>query len=133
MSYFYTQLVRKFAYLVCFTFLSYTSFSQAGWTALITVTNLVQTDANTFEYEVYITNNGPVNYAIAGYSWGMNMTPGIANGGTLQHTYLCRDAIFNPIPAVTAGYTASTSHLRATTTNVGAGSEVSLIPAYLIN
>lgn len=84
MSYFYTQLVRKFACLVCFTFLSYTSFSQAGWTALITVTNLVQTDANTFEYEVYITNNGPVNYAIAGYSWGMNMTPGIANGGTLQ-------------------------------------------------
>ncbi|GBL35736.1 hypothetical protein EMGBS15_13310 [Filimonas sp.] len=121
-------MARKLFTMIGLMLLSFTAYSQAGSTVLITISNFVQTNANTFEYDVFMTNNGPVNYAISGYSWGLNMTPGIANGGTISHVFLCRDAIFNPIPPVTSAYTPSQYHLRGTTVNVASGNEVIILP-----
>lgn len=49
--------------------------------------------------------------------------PGMANGGTIAHTYILgsRDSILDNIPAATAAYTATSNHIRATTTTAVAG------------
>jgi hypothetical protein len=99
---------------------------QAGTSVLITVSNMVQTAPNEFQYDVYCTNVGTTGLAIRGYSWGLNHTPGLENGGTITHTFVSRDASLSTLPSVTSGYTASSNHIRATTTNATAGNEVAL-------
>ena len=127
------KIIKLFISLQGFIFFllvlfSKTGYSQAGSTVHMTFTNLVQTNANTFEYGVMVTNNGPVIYYLRAYSWGLNATPGLANGGTISHTFLCRDAIFNTIPPVVSVFTASSNPLRATTTPASPGNEVLLTP-----
>jgi uncharacterized delta-60 repeat protein len=95
-------------------------------TLLFNVTSVVDTAPNEFEYDVYIINTGTTNLALRGYSFGLNLNPALANGGTLTHTYLAnsRDSIFNALPTISASATGS--HLRGTTTLSTVGSAVSL-------
>ncbi len=110
--------------LLCFPHVVYSATASV----LITITNIVQTNANTFEYDVLVTNTASDTIKLRGYSWGLNVTPGLENGGTLTHSFINRDPLFNNLPVVNYTYTAAFHHLRGLTINAPAGNEVSLIP-----
>jgi len=128
--------MKKYAYnllkgTLFFIFLLSTileTHAQAGTAVLITVSNMVQS-GNTFTYDVYCTNTGTTTLAIRGYSWGLNHTPGLSNGGTISQSFISRDPLLAGLPLVNPssnGYTASSSHIRGTTVNAAAGNEVLL-------
>jgi len=98
--------------------------SPNGTAGEISIKNIVQTSPNTFEYEVYFTNTGTTSMALRGYSWGLNLTNGIENGGILTHSFVSRDTIFNALSEVNVSYSTLTNQLRATTTNAILGNEV---------
>ena len=95
----------KWLILLVGIFLQRDGYSQAGSAIVLTINNLHQPTANSFEYDLFVTSTG-TNLSLRGYSWGLNMTPGIANGGTITHSFICRDSIFNTIPTVSSAYTA---------------------------
>lgn len=95
-------------------------------TVQLTVKNMVQTSPNTFRYEVWLTNTGNTALLLRGYSFGLNHTTNLANGGTLSHSFISRDAALSTLPNVTPGYNLSLEHLRATTTLAVTGNEVAL-------
>jgi len=108
-----------------FVLLSPAVYSQTS--LLITISNLVQTAPNAFEYDAYVTNTGTTSVALRGYSWGLNLTPNFANGGIVTHTFIDRDSVFNNIPPVSSAVTLSLNHLRATTVIASMGNEVNLV------
>ncbi len=74
-----------------------------------------------------VTNTGSTALALRSYSWGLNATPGIINGGTVTHSFLSRDASLAGFGAVSASFTAATNHIRGTMgANATAGNEVVL-------
>jgi len=122
--------ILPFLSRICFTIFCMLFFVslKAQTTILTSVMNMVQTSPNSFEYEVYITNTGTTMLELRGYSWGLNLTPGFENGGTVTHTFIERDTLFNNLPSVYPGYTPSYTHLRGTTVNAVSGNEVNLVP-----
>ncbi|GBL34841.1 serine-rich adhesin for platelets [Filimonas sp.] len=92
----------------------------------MTLQNAVQTAPNIFQYDVMLTNTGTTPLALRGYSCGINHAAGMNGGGAITHTYISRDPLLSTIPTVSAGYTAASNHIRITTLNAAAGSEVSL-------
>ena len=121
-----TRTFAKKLAALCLILMSYSGFSQTGTSVLFTVTNMVQTSSNSFQYDVYITNTGTTSLKLRGYSWGLNPSSGLANGGTITHSFISRDASLSTLPVVTASY--ANSQIRATTTNAAAGNEVQLTP-----
>ncbi|GBL34842.1 hypothetical protein EMGBS15_04370 [Filimonas sp.] len=101
-------------------------YAQGGTSILMTMQNVVQTAPNTFEYDVMLTNTGTTSLSIRGYSCGINHASGMNGGGTLTQSFISRDAALSTIPAVSASYTAATNHMRFTTLNAAAGSEVAI-------
>ena len=95
---------------------------------LMTLQNAVQIAPNVFEYDIMLTNTGTTALALRGYSWGINHATGMANGGTITHSYISRAAVLSTLPIPTFSYTAASLHLRGTTTNATAGNEIA-IPA----
>jgi uncharacterized protein affecting Mg2+/Co2+ transport len=93
---------------------------------VMTLQNAVQTAPNVFEYDVMLTNTGTTALALRGYSWGVNHASGMANGGTITHSYLSREASLSTLPVPTFSYTAASFHLRGTTTIASIGNEVLL-------
>lgn len=93
---------------------------------LFTIDSLRQDSANVFSYSIYCTYTGPNPLALRGYSWGLNYTPGLENGGVLSQTFLYRDPVFNNIPPVSYSVSSSLNHFRATTLNATPGNEVVL-------
>jgi len=86
--------------------------------------NPVNISPSVFQYDVVLINTGTAPLALRGYSAGINHLAGMANGGTITHTFVSRGANLSTLPAVTAQYTAASNHLRLTTTNATAGNEV---------
>ena len=95
---------------------------------LMTMQNAIQTAPNVFEYDVMLTYTGNTTAALRAYSVGINHAAGMNGGGTITHTYVSRDASLSTIPVPTFSYTASSNHIRLTTTSAAAGNEVMLTP-----
>lgn len=93
---------------------------------LFTIDSFRQDSANVFSYSIYCTYTGPSPIALRGYSWGLNYTNGLENGGVLSQTFLYRDPAFNTIPPLNYSVASSLNHLRATTLNATTGNEVVL-------
>lgn len=91
---------------------------------VMTMQNVVQIAPNIFEYDIMLTNTGTTALALRGYSCGINHAAGMNGTGTITHSFISRDASLSTIPSVSATYTASLNHIRLTTVNASAGSEV---------
>lgn len=102
-------------------------YGQAGTAVSMTIQNMVQLTPSSFEYEVYATNTGTTALALRSYSWGLNVTPGIINGGTITHSFVSRDASLAGFGAISTIFTSATNHLRGTIgSNASSGLEVPL-------
>ena len=112
------RTLRKGLTALCLMLMSWAGFSQTT-SVLMTFSNLVQTGPSTFEYDVYLTNTGTTGLKLRSYSWGLNPTANLSNGGTLTHSYLSRDASLASIPMQPAS--ALSGQLRLTTTNSSSG------------
>ncbi|GBL35469.1 hypothetical protein EMGBS15_10640 [Filimonas sp.] len=119
---------RLSTFLQGFIFLSLLlqGFTGNAQTTSLTMTlqHVVQTAPNILEYDVLLTNTGTTSLALRGYSCGINFASGMNGAGTLTHSFVSRDALLSSLPSVTPGYTAASNHLRITTLNANAGSEV---------
>ncbi|MBK7763184.1 MAG: T9SS type A sorting domain-containing protein [Bacteroidetes bacterium] len=114
-----------FTILLMFIQMSLTA-QTAGTGITIRLQNPVNVASNIFEYDLVLINSGTTTVGLRGYSAGINYTSGMANGGTLSHTFISRGSNLSTLPTVSPGITAATNHLRVTTTNATAGNEVTI-------
>lgn len=123
-----TTIQKIFIPFLCLLFSNPTFAQTAGTAVCMEISNLVLTAPNEFTFDVNLRNTGTTTLELRGYSGGINVTPGFANGGNIVVSFLSRDPILNSIPAVTPNYASSIQHFRFTTTNAVAGNEVALTP-----
>ena len=112
------QALRHGLTMLCLLLLSYTGYSQAGTAVQMTFNNLVQTSPSSFEYDVYLTNTGTTDLKLRNYSWGLNPSNGLSNGGTLTHSFISRDASLSAIPIPGTGASTNGGQIRFTTLSV---------------
>ena len=113
---------------LCLSFSPQSIAQTAGTAVCMEIANIVLTAPNEFTFDVNLRNTGSSNVELRGYAGGINLTPGLENGGVGSATFLSRDASLSSIPVVTVTYSPSINHLRFTTTNAVAGNQVVLTP-----
>ncbi len=113
---------------LCLMLISFSGIAQtAGTQVTMTMQNFVQLTPSSFQYEVYVTNTGSTTLAIRSYSWGLNATSGIVNGGVITHSFISRDASLSGFGAISPSFTSATNHIRASIgSNATSGNEVAL-------
>lgn len=113
--------------------ISVTPFNPVGNTLQYTIDHFEQS-GNYFTYEVHVKNTGSSDIKLRSYAFGLNHNPLLANSGTITHSFMSRDGIFNSLPPVIPSYQSSLNHLRATTNDASIGNEAILVPgnSYLL-
>ncbi|HNB81813.1 MAG TPA: hypothetical protein PLP14_06935, partial [Chitinophagaceae bacterium] len=95
------RMLGKGLTALCLLLLSHVGFAQTAGTAVTyTFNNFTETSANSFEYDLWVTNTGTTALNAKAFSFGLNCT---ANIGTLTHTYVpgSKDPAFNVITTYT--------------------------------